>query len=109
MAELTIAQIFGANATQDATTLTIHKADLPRLTPSATNTAESLLTGILLQGQTQLTKTNFDGNLNQSIYVESGFPGFVFRGTNNDSYRVDSLTVSLAKPDTSAVIDPDDY
>jgi hypothetical protein len=109
MAEPTLVQVFGANATQNATTLTIDKADLPRLTPSASNTAESLLTGILLRGQTQLTKTNFDGNLDQSIYVESGFPGFVFRGTNNDSYRVDSLTVSLTKPDTSAVIDPDDY
>ncbi|MHC5763076.1 hypothetical protein [Nostoc sp.] len=108
MAELTLQQVFGANATQDATTLTIHKADLPNIT-SPSNTAESLLTGILLQGQTQLTKTNFDGNLDESIYVESGFPGFVFRGTNNDSYRVDSLTVSLAKLDTVGTINPDDY
>ncbi|MEH2322049.1 MAG: hypothetical protein V7K32_00300 [Nostoc sp.] len=109
MAKPTLAQIFGANATQDAATLTIHKADLPRLTASASNTAESLLTGILLLVQLQLLKSNFDTNLEQSIYIESGFPAFTFRGNNNASYRVDSLTISLAKPDTSAIIDPDDY
>ncbi|MBD2508282.1 hypothetical protein H6G91_13500 [Nostoc muscorum FACHB-395] len=109
MAELTLAQVFGTNATQDATTVTIYKADLPRLTPASVNTGESLLTGIILKSQVQLTKTNFDANIDQSIYIESGFPGFAFRGTDNTSYRVDSLTVSLAKVDTSSVIDPDDY
>ena len=45
----TLQQLFGANATQDGQTLTIHKTDLPRLTPKANNTAESLLVAILLQ------------------------------------------------------------
>ncbi|MEH2065137.1 MAG: hypothetical protein V7K50_23235 [Nostoc sp.] len=109
MAELTLQQIFGANATQDATTLTIHKADLLRLTASSTNTGESLLTGILITAQPALSKTNFDSNIDQSIYVESSFSSFAFRGTNNDSYRIDPLTVSLAKLDTSSIIDPDNY
>ncbi|MEH2278911.1 MAG: hypothetical protein V7K40_30020 [Nostoc sp.] len=109
MPELTLQQVFGANATQDATTITIKKSDLPRLTASVTNTAEALFTGILLQGQSVLIKSTFDTNLDQSIYVEKGYPGFTFRGTNNDSYRVDTLTVNLAKPDNEGVIDPNDY
>lgn len=109
MAEPTLVQVFGASATQTATTITITKSDLPGLTASATNTAESLLTGILLQAKVGLTKATFDTNLDQSLYIESGFPGFVFRGTNNDSYRNDSLTINLTKIDTAATIDPDNY
>jgi hypothetical protein len=109
MSEPTLQQIFGANATQDATTITITKADLPGLTASSTNRAESLLTAILLKAQNGLPQSTFDTNIDQSIYVASGFPGFAFRGTNNDSYRVDQLTINLAKADTSGTIDPDDY
>ncbi|MCC5626184.1 hypothetical protein, partial [Nostoc sp. CHAB 5715] len=76
MAEPTLAQVFGANATQTATTITITKADLPRLTPSSTNTAESLLTAILLKAQDGLPQSTFDTNLDQSIYIALGFPGF---------------------------------
>ena len=109
MAEPTLIEVFGANATQTATTITISKADLPRLTASASNTAESLLVGILLQAQAALTRTTFDTNLDQSIYIEGGFPGFVFRGTNNDPYRSTPFTINLNKLDTSTTIDPDDY
>ncbi|MBE9050651.1 hypothetical protein IQ243_09535 [Nostocales cyanobacterium LEGE 11386] len=44
MAEPTIAQVFGDNATQDTNTITITKADLVStgLTASANNTAEWL-------------------------------------------------------------------
>ncbi|HYX19067.1 MAG TPA: hypothetical protein VE944_32895 [Nostoc sp.] len=109
MAEPTLVEVFGTGATQDATTITIQKSSLLRLTPSATNTAESLLTGILLKAQAGLSQANFDANIDQSIYLTDGFPGFTTRGTNNTSYRVDQLTVNLAKIDTSSVIDPDDY
>ncbi|MBD2412215.1 hypothetical protein FACHB389_35895 [Nostoc calcicola FACHB-389] len=109
MAEPTLQEIFGANATQDATTVTIVKADLPGLTASANNRGESLLTGIILKAQAGLPKTSFDTNLNQNVYVELGYPGFTFRGTDNDPYRVDQFTVNLAKLDTQSTIDPDDY
>ncbi|MBN3924001.1 hypothetical protein [Nostoc sp. NMS4] len=109
MAEPTLTDVFGASATQTATTITITKADLSGLTPTSNNTPESLLTAIVLKAKTGLDKTTFDTNLDQSIYIDLGFPGFVFRGTNNDSYRVDQLTVNLAKPDTQSTIDPDDY
>ena len=109
MAEPTLADIFGSNATQTATTITITKADLPRLSPSVNNTAESLLTGILLKAQTTLTQTNFDGNTDQSIYLGIGFPSFTNRGANSTQYRVDQITINLAKIDTESVIDPDNY
>lgn len=48
MENLTLQQLFGANAVQDSQTLTVRKSDLPGLTQSANNHAESLLVGILL-------------------------------------------------------------
>lgn len=105
----TLQQVFGASATQTATTVTINKADLPTLTPSANNTAESLLIAILLEGKAALPKTTFDTNTDQSIYIDSGYPSFTTRGTNNDSYRVDQFVVNLAKADTAGIIDADDY
>jgi hypothetical protein len=109
MAEPTLTQVFGTSAAQDATTLTITKADLTGLTPSANNTAESLLVAIIVKALSALTQTNFDSNTDQSIYIATGFPTFTFRGINNDSYRIDQFTINLAKPDTAATIDPDDY
>lgn len=107
MAEPTLTQVFGSGATQDATTLTILKSDLTGLTASGSNTAESLLAAINLKAQSYLSQTNFDGNTDQSIYISNGFSSFTTRG--NDAYRVDQLTINLAKPDTGATLDPDSY
>jgi hypothetical protein len=111
MAEPTLVQIFGSNATQDVNSITISKADLAAvgLTASASNSAESLLTAIALLAKTYLTQTNFDSNIDQSIYIDTGFSSFTTRGTNNDQYRTDQLTVTLAKVDTQSSFDPDDY
>ncbi|WYL93423.1 MAG: hypothetical protein HEQ35_05710 [Gloeotrichia echinulata IR180] len=109
MAEPTLQQVFGASASQTATTLTITKADLLRLTASASNTAEQLLSGILLTAQSYLTQANFDANINQSIVISNGYSSMTTRGTDNAAYRSDQLTVSLSKVDTQSVIDPDDY
>lgn len=109
MAEPTLQEVFGAGATQDATTITLVKANFATLTPAAINRAESLLAALLIKALAGLAQSTFDTNLDQSIYLALGFPGFAFRGTNNDSYRVDQITVNLAKLDTSSLIDPDDY
>ncbi|MBD2489432.1 hypothetical protein [Aulosira sp. FACHB-615] len=109
MAEPTLQEVFGANAIQDANTITIYKSDLPGLTPQENNTAESLLTGINVKAKQALTQSNFDENLDQSVFIERGFSNFTFRGPNQDSYRVDVLTINLAKPDDSDEIDPDNY
>ncbi|MFK0729991.1 MAG: hypothetical protein ACFKPT_25105 [Gloeotrichia echinulata GP01] len=51
MKTFTLQQFFGENASQTATTLTISKVDLTAvgLTPTAANTAESLLTALILK------------------------------------------------------------
>ncbi|MEM8603779.1 MAG: hypothetical protein AAGF24_08085 [Cyanobacteria bacterium P01_H01_bin.121] len=111
MAEPTLQQVFGPGATQDATTLTIHKTDFAALglKPEASNTAESLLVAILLKAQERLTNDAFNGDLNQSVYVDRGFSSFINRGENNTSYRSDQLTVTLAKVDSQTTLNPADY
>lgn len=109
MSEPTLSSVFGNGASQTSTTLTISKADLPGLTATANNTAESLLVALLLKAKEGLSQENFDQNIDQSIYISLGYPSFTFRGPNNDSYRVDQITINLSKPDTSGTIDPDDY
>lgn len=113
MAEPTITQIFGANATQTSTTITITKNDLVAvsLTPSATNTAEALLAAILLKARAYLTQSAFDSNTDQSIVIAPGFDSIVQRddGTGNViGYRQNQLNVNLHKLDAGE-IDPDDY
>jgi hypothetical protein len=111
MAEPTLTQIFGTGATQDSTTLTIQKSALAStgLTASANNNAESLLVAIVIKAQEYLTQSNFEANIDQSITVEPGFSSFTARGIDNTSYRVDQLSVNLAKLDDNATINPDDY
>lgn len=118
MAEPTIAQIFGTGATRLANGATTSSAGLfipdsvftaaGLATPSSAS-AEGHLVALLLTIQTYLTQTNFNANIDQSVYVAAGFPSFTTRGTNNDSYRLDQLTFNLAKLDTAATIEPDDY
>jgi hypothetical protein len=107
MAEPTLIDVFGAGATQTATAITILKADLPSLTASASNTAESLLAGIILKAGTALTTTARDANPDQSIAIEQGFDQVAYRGTT--AYYQSARTITLQKINTSATIDPDDY
>jgi hypothetical protein len=107
MAEPTLIELFGAGATQSATAITILKADLPGLTASPTNTAESLLAGIILKAGTALTTTARDANPDQSIAIEQGFDQVAYRGTN--ACYQSARTITLQKLNTLASIDPDDY
>lgn len=109
MAEPTLAQIFGANATQTATQLIISKADLAivGLTASGTNTGESLLAAIIALSQQTLTDTNQETNADQSITISDNTDSLVTR--NNAVYRRKSKTIEFDKADTSANFDPDDY
>jgi hypothetical protein len=107
MAEPTLIEVFGAGATQTATSITILKADLTGLTPSATNTAESLFAGIVIKAGAALTTTNRDSNPDQSIAIEQGFDQLAYRGST--AYYQSARTITLQKLNTSAAIDPDDY
>lgn len=62
MLNLTLQQIFGTNAAQTATTLTIQKADFPTLTAAADNRAEQLLVALLLQAH-----QHFEGMLTDEL------------------------------------------
>lgn len=113
MAEPTITEVFGAGATQTSSSITILKSDLVAvgLTAGASNTAESLLTAILLIAKASLTQSSFEANSDQSIVIEPGFDSIVQRdnGSGNfASFRQNQFNVNLHKPD-SDVIDPDAY
>lgn len=56
--ELSLNQMFGKNTSQTEQQLIINKADLPGLTASANNTAESLLVALLLKAH-----SNYEGYL----------------------------------------------
>jgi hypothetical protein len=107
MAEPTLQEIFGANATQTATDLVIKKSDLTTLTATSDNRGESLLVAILLKAKAQLTQTNFDSNLDQNVLLADGYSSLTTRG--NVQYRQDQISITLAKPDLNSTIDPDDY
>lgn len=110
MAEPTLQQIFGANAVQTATTITITKADLPGLTPAADNRAEQLFVGILIKAMDYLTQSNFDTNPDQSIIVS--YPDFnaqTLVTRNNQQFRQHTINALLHKPDTASAVNPNDY
>lgn len=110
MAEPTLIQVFGAGATQTATTLTISKADLIGLTPASDNTAESLVVAILLKAKQQLTTANYEANVEQNItIVTPDFNAQSLVTRNNQQYRQYTENVNLYKLDNSATIDPDDF
>ena len=110
MAEPTLTQIFGAGATQTATTLTISKADLTGLTASANNSAESLFVGMLLNAMNSLTQANFDSNPDQSLVVAiPAFNAQTLVTRNDQRFRQHTINALLHKLDTSGMIDPDDY
>jgi hypothetical protein len=68
---LSLAQLFGEGAYQDASVLVIQKSDLLRLTPQANNTAESLLAAILITAYSAFSGTITTGD-NQPITTEYG-------------------------------------
>ena len=108
MVKPTLTAVFGSGTTQDATTVTILKANLPGLTASESNTAESLLIGILVKAGETLNSDNRDENIDQVVSIEkASLPDYVSRGT--DAYKRDTFTIQLDKVDINLAIDPDDY
>ncbi|MHC5825574.1 MAG: hypothetical protein ACYT04_59415 [Nostoc sp.] len=73
MTGLTLQQVFGSSATQNATTVTFLKSELLGLTPQVINTADSILAGIVNNAWQY-----FEGNLTDQngiiISDESGNP-----------------------------------
>lgn len=109
MAEPTLAEVFGANATQTATTVTIDKGDLSvtGLTASASNTAESLMAAIIKRMLSNLTVENQLLNPDQSISLQIANPT-IYQSPHGDRYR-QTVLISFDNPHTDPGILPDDY
>ncbi|BAY15710.1 hypothetical protein NIES21_15290 [Anabaenopsis circularis NIES-21] len=110
MSEPTLAQVFGANATQNSSGITISKTDLAAfgLTASGTNTAESLAVALILQMANYLNETNQATNSDIQVTIaKSDFESLVTR--NDANYRQVTFNVNLQTIDTTFIIDPDNY
>lgn len=110
MAEPTLQQVFGAGATQTATTITILKADLD-MTATATNRAEQCFAAIVKKGGVTLTPANFATNGDQSITIAPGFDSLAYRtiGTVQETLLQTQLTLNFAKVQPTSGVTPDDY
>lgn len=110
MAEPSLSQVFGANATQTSTTLTITKADLASvgLTASANNTAESLIVALILKAAEYLNETNQTTNPDIQVTIaDSNFPQLVTR--NSSQYRQTTYNLNLQTLSPTYTLDPDDF
>ncbi len=110
MAEPTLQEIFGAGATQSATTITILKADLP-MTSAAVNRGEQCFAAIVKKASTKLTTAEFATNADQSVTIAAGFDSLAYRtiGTVQDTLLQTQLTINFAKLQPTSGITPDDY
>ncbi len=110
MAEPTFTEVFGTGATQDATTITILKADLP-MTAAAVNRGEQCFAAIVKKASANLTSANFATNQNQSITIASGFDSLTYRtiGSTQETLLQSQLTLNFAKAQASSGVTPDDY
>lgn len=94
--------LFGAGATQDATTLTIQKSSLPDLTPAASNNSEALLVGLLRRwflGQ--------DTSSDAQVVVRRQLGGIVERNGTQQLFR---YIIDLYEPYQGASEpDPDNF
>jgi hypothetical protein len=110
MAEPTLQQVFGAGATQTATTIVILKSDLP-MTAAAVNRAEQTFAAICKKASAALTTTAFDTNGDQSINIAPGFDSLTYRtiGSVQETLLQTQLTINFAKVQASSGVTPDDY
>jgi hypothetical protein len=108
--EPTLQDIFGAGATQTATTITILKSDLP-MTAAAVNGGERVFAAIVKKASTPLNQTSFGTNENQSISIQPGFDSLIYRSFNNvtSTHLQTQLTINFSKPQTTTGVTPDDY
>jgi hypothetical protein len=109
MPEPTLSDVFGANASQTATTLIIDKGDLAPagLTASATNTAESIFAAVIKRMLSNLTVENQLLNPDQSVSLQIANPT-IYQSPHGDRYR-QTILVSFDSPHTDPGLVPDDY
>lgn len=105
----TLTDVFGANAVQTPTTLTISKSDLTAmgLTATSSNTAESLLIAIALNAKTILSNSNRLTNPDQKIAIDTGFDQIATR--SGASYYQTTYNLTAQKVNPTTTIHADDY
>jgi hypothetical protein len=110
MTQPSLQDFFGTNATQDLTTITIQKSDLP-FTATANNNGEQVVAAVIKKIQGNATKTNFDADGDRNIFIDPGFTGIQSRtiGNNQETLIDTPLTVHFAQIATTTGIEPDNY
>jgi hypothetical protein len=106
MAEPTLEQVFGPGTTEDASTVTIPKANLPGLTPAANNRAESVFLGIVQRGETYLNSLAFAANPDQSLIV--GYAGRDLTSRDGNDQVRHNYFLSAYVPTPISAVTPDD-
>ena len=111
MAELTLQQIFGANATQDSTTITLSKADFADMTAQAVNAGDSVAVALLNRFANVYTQAARNTNSDQSVIVAMAPNPQVtgnFGATPQVTFLTYSYTAQVFTPFTVTPPDPDD-
>lgn len=110
MAEPTLQDIFGAGATQTATTITILKSNLA-MAAVDTNRGDQVFAALIKRAAENLTAANFTADPDRSINISAGFDSLIYRTVNNvqTPFLQNQLTINFLKIQTSAGITPDDY
>jgi hypothetical protein len=111
MAEPLLTDIFGAGATQNASSITLLKADLP-LTAGINNRAEQILAAIVKKASLTLTPANYGTNPDQSVNMAAGFDSLVYRTDTagvTTTHLQTQIAVNFSKPQATSGITPDDY
>ncbi|MDJ0800169.1 MAG: hypothetical protein QNJ51_25745 [Calothrix sp. MO_167.B12] len=106
MAEPTLTAVFGDNVTQDGTTLTVAKADLP-ITASATNTGESLLVGLMLKAAENLNSNAQGVDPDIQVTIDRDSSAAITR--NSQSYIRHLFLVRLDVPDQTQTVNADSF
>ena len=110
MAELTLQEIFGADAIQDSTTVTLFKSDFPDMTALTSNAGESILVALLNKLVIVLTATARNANPDQSVVVAMAPNPQVtgnFGVPPGNTFMTYSFTAQVFTPHTVAPPDPD--
>jgi len=115
MVDLTLEQLFGQGAIQDASILIIQKSSLPGLTASSSNRAEQLLTALILQAYQHFegTLTDEQGRIitdeqgrtitydNRALYEKLNL--WFWKRQFIDSFQINTFIVdAFIKPPTEA-------
>ncbi|OYD96080.1 hypothetical protein [Nostoc sp. 'Peltigera membranacea cyanobiont' 232] len=109
MSVATLQQVFGANATQDATTVTIHKADFASVgfTPATANTADSILAAIVAFAETNIPDSAVTGgDTTRTVGIADGYQTITTVGTSQ--LLVLPKTINFYSP-FNGTFDPDNY